>query len=64
MRKGNPYLSKEKSTETKISILNIYAPNVQTSTFVREKLLKPKSYVEPYRLILGDFNILLSPIDR
>jgi hypothetical protein len=32
--------------------------------FVKETVLKLTSHIEPYTLIVGDFNIPLSPIDQ
>ena len=47
-----------------ISILNIYAPQIRVPTFVKEILLKLKSYIDTHTLILGNFNTPLIPIDR
>ena len=47
-----------------VSILNIYAPQIRLSTFVKEILLKLKSYIDTHTLILGNFNTPLIPIDR
>jgi exonuclease III len=55
--KGNIHLNE-------ISILNIFAPNTRKTIFVKETLLKLKSHTKLYTLIVGDFNIPLSPIDR
>jgi hypothetical protein len=41
-----------------------HAPNTRTSTFVHGTLLKLKSHIKLHTLIVGDFNIPLSPIDR
>jgi hypothetical protein len=48
----------------KISILNIYAPKCKSTQIHKRNFLKLKTHIESHKIIVGDFNILISPMDR
>jgi hypothetical protein len=47
-----------------ITIINPYAPNVSAPNFIKYTLKDLKAYVDSNTVVVGDFNTLLSPIDR
>jgi hypothetical protein len=63
-RRGTSYSPKLKFFQDELSILNIYAPNERASTYIKEKVVKLRPYISPNTIIVADFNIPLSSMDR
>jgi exonuclease III len=57
-------LIKGKTFQDEISILDIYAPNARTPTFIKETLLKLIVHIATHKIIVGDFNSPLSSMGR
>ena len=50
--------------EEDITIINIYAPNIGAPQYVRQMLTSMKGEINNNTIIVGDFNIPLTPMDR
>jgi hypothetical protein len=50
--------------QKEITIINLYAPNVNAPNFIKHILKDIKTYIDSNTLIVGEFNTPLSPIDR
>ena len=50
--------------EEDITIVNIYAPNTGASQYIRQTLTDIKGEIDSNTVIVGDFNIPLTPMDR
>ena len=50
--------------EEDITIVNIYAPNIGAPEYIRQMLAAIKGEINSNTIIVGDFNTLLSPMDR
>ena len=47
-----------------ITIINIYAPNIKASQYVRLRLTRMKGEINSNTIIVGDFTTPLTPMDR
>ena len=47
-----------------VTIINIYAPNIGAPQYVRQMLTSMKGEIKSNTIIVGDFNTLLTPMDR
>ena len=62
--KGHYIMIKGSIQEEDITIINIYAPNIGALQYVRKILTGMKGEINNNTTILGDFNILLTPMDQ
>ena len=61
---GHYIMSKGSIQEEDITITNIYAPNIGAPQYVRHMLISMKGEINSNTIIVGEFNIPLTPMDR
>ena len=62
-KEGHYIIIKGSIQDEDITIINIYAPNIGGLQYVRQMLTSIKGEVNNNSIILGDFNIPLTPMD-
>ena len=62
-KEGHYIMIKGSIQEKDITIINIYAPNIGAQ-YVRQMLTSMKGEINSNTIIVGDFNIPLTPMDR
>ena len=62
--KEGHYIMIKGSIQEDITIINIYAPNRGAPQYVRQMLTSMKGEINNNTIIVGDFNTLLTPMDR
>ena len=63
-KEGNYIIIKGSIQEEEVRIINIYAPNIGAPQYVRQMLTSMKGEITSNTIIVGDFNTLLTPMDR
>ena len=63
-KEGHYIMIKGSIQEEDIKITNIYAPSIGAPQYVRQMLTSMKGEIKSNTILLGDFNIPLTPIDR
>ena len=61
---GHYIMIKGSIQEEDITIINIYAPNIGASQYIRQTLADIKGEIDSKTITVGDFNIPLTPMDR
>ena len=63
-KEGHSIMIKGSIQEEDITIVNIYAPNIGEPQYIRQMLTATKGEIDSNTIIVGDFNMPLSPMGR
>ena len=63
-KEGHYIMIKRSVLQENTTILNMYVPDNRASSYVRQKPIELQGEVDESIIIVGDFNILLSEMDR
>ena len=63
-KEGHYIMIKGSIQKDDIKIINIYAPNIEAPQYVRQMLTSMKGEINSNMIIVGEFNTLLTPMDR
>ena len=63
-KEGHYIMIKASTQEEDITIVNIYAPNIEAPQYIKQTLTDIKGEMDRNTIIIGDFNTPLIPMDR
>ena len=63
-KKGHYIVIKGSIQEEDITIVNIYAPNMEAPQYIRQTITDIKGEIDSNTIIVGDFNTPFTPMDR
>ena len=63
-KEGHYIMIKGSIQEEDRAIVNIYAPNIGAPQYIRQTLTDTKEEIDSNTITIGDFNTLLTPMDR
>jgi exonuclease III len=63
-KEGHSILIKGEIHQKQITMINLYAPNVNVPNFIKHTLKNLKTYINSNIVVVGDLNTPLSLIDR
>ena len=63
-KEGHYTMIKGSIQKEDITIINIYAPNIVEPQYIRQLLINTKWKINSNTIIMGDFNTLLTSVDR
>ena len=63
-KEGHYIMNKGSTQEEDITIINMYAPNIEALQYIRQMLTSMKGEINNNTIIVGDFNTPLTPMDR
>jgi hypothetical protein len=63
-KEAHSILIKGEIHQKKITIINLYAPNINAPNFIKDTLKDLKTYIDSNTVVVGEFNTPPSPIDR
>jgi hypothetical protein len=63
-KEGHSILIKGEIDQKEITIIDLYAPNVNAPNFINHTMKDLKAYINSNTVVVGDFNTPLSSIER
>ena len=63
-KEGHYIVIKGSTQEEDMTVVNIYAPNIGAPQYIRQTLTHIKGEIDSNTVIVRDFNIPLTPMDR
>jgi len=63
-KEGHYIMIKGSIQQEDITIVNIYAPNIEAAQYIRQRLTDIKREIDSNTIIVGDFNTPITPMDR